>query len=333
VARSNRNQPPYDKQDDVKNSGAWLGGSRGSLPDRQVPNQTTFSGEGYLDWRQNPEGSRENRWPVYPEPQDIRNMPRQIAGHTDAYNQRGQVASTKNMERFWTGQDNADVFLHDIDRVYINPLYKLNYMKSAETADRKEYRARQTSNWERGLRKFANYNSKYFNKEFVVLDQPKTDASNTFNGKYSNPVKTLQLDITGSYNDRTRAIGSVRPRNLSYPKKGRGVDKDQAVGPYQHGIWVNTSYNYSPTKPGRWSDETEVAHTAQHEFSHVLGYGHSSDYDWEDANTVTSYNQKVWFGEGKLLPSDINAYQDIYKQRDIKRRAKNAYKGVAKNRK
>jgi hypothetical protein len=297
------------------------GGTRGRVPDRQIVNQTTFEKD---QW-----GGR--RHPVFPEPQSIQNMPPQIAAWNDASNKRGKIASTQNMSMLWHGDDNADKFLHDIDTVYINPLYKLSYMKSAETADRKEYRAETLSNLDAGLQKFANYNSKYFDKKFKVLPYPKTETSNKFNGQYSNPLKTLQLDIQGSYANHT-AIASVVSQPFRRPTKKRGVDKDQSVGPYQHGMWINTSYNSRTKNQKRTMYAPSTADVLQHEFGHNLGINHPDDL-YEDANTVMSYKDFSYKAEGKLMPSDINMYQKLYKQRDVKKRAKSAYKGVAKKRK
>jgi len=347
-----RRKPQNPINDIIDAAGAWLGGNRGTVqsrfpsdagnrdakidsggtrgrvPDRQIVNQTTFGGKGPIDTSDNYMGQR---YPVFPEPQSIQKMPPQIAAYSDASNKTGKIASTQNMSMLWHGDDNADKFLHDIDTVYINPLYKLSYMKSAETADRKEYRAETLSNLDAGLQKFANYNSKYFDKKFKVLPYPKTETSNKFNGQYSNPLKTLQLDIQGSYANHT-AIGAVTPRPFSRPTKKRGVDKDQSVGPYRHGMWINTSYNSRTKNQKRAIGADYTAYVVQHEFGHNLGINHPDDVH-EDANTVMSYNNLVNESGGKLMPSDINTYQKLYKQRDVKKRAKSAYKGVAKKRK
>jgi hypothetical protein len=311
MARKN-NRAIRNLRNDTENTGGYFGGTRGRLPDRQLVSQTTFD-RGY---------------PILPEPQPILSMPKQLAIESDKWNEKGKIASTANVNmagsRFRNRETNAEKFLHDINTVYVNPLYQNEYIKPAGSADTKERRAKKYESVRAGIDQFAKANTKYFDKKFKVLPYPKNDYSNKFNGEYANPMKTLQIDVSGTYAPGEYWAGMASMRYLDYPTKGRGADAGQPIGPYQNDITVNSAWKQ---RPQTW------AHIVQHEFGHNLGFGHSEDYEDGDKNTGMSYDSSVYDHGAKLFPSDINKFQDLYRQRDIRKRAKNAYKGVAKNRK
>lgn len=312
--------------DELKNSvGGFFGGTRGQLPSKGGIDDT---GKNRSQTKWDDLGGA-----VYPDPRSIRDLPPQLAGYDDEYNVKGQIASTENTYiRGWA--DNTATFFNDIDTVYINPLYKREYIDSPETADRKEYKAETLAGLDRATQMFADANSKYFNKEFKVLPLPKRDSSNKFNGQYSNPMRTLQLDIVGDYRPTQKTLGSVSSRPFHQPGSKRGgVDRDQATSPYGHKIFINTAYNWRSESPEPKMFSTDHAFVMQHEFGHVLGFDHSASYQLGDKNTVMSYDNGVRGYGAKLLPSDINKYQEIYKKLEVQRKAKNAYKGVAKKRK
>lgn len=305
--------------------GGYFGGTRGQLPSKGGIDDTGTN-------------RSQTKWDdrggvVYPDPRSIRDLPPQLAGYDDKSNVKGQIASTENTYiRGWA--DNTATFLNNIDTVYINPLYKREYIDSSATADRKEYKAETLAGLDRAIQMFADANSKYFNKQFKVLPVPKRDSSNKFNGQYSNPMRTLQLDIIGGYYPKEKTLGSVSPRPFNQPGSKRGgVDRDQATSPHGHKIFINTAYNWRPQSAEPRMYSVDHAYVMQHEFGHVLGFDHSANYKSGDKNTVMSYDSGARAYGAKLLPSDINKYQEIYKKLEVQRKAKNAYKGVAKKRK
>lgn len=344
MARKN-NRAIRNLRNDTENTGGYFGGTRGRLPDRQLVNQTTFAGTGYLDNEKNvrdtqmrlasggSDSSVAYRYPVYPEPQLISSMPPQLAGASDRWNTKGQVASLENMDTGgWFGGDyNAEKLLRDIQKVYINPLYKNQYIQKAASADQKERVAGLTKNLDQAVQKVAAANTKYFGKKFEVLPFPKNEVSNKFNGKYSNPMKTLQVNIEGDYAPLAKAWGTGNMLPMRYTKKsdanfrrrGKMTDPDQAVGPYTKDMWMNTAYDHKGSE--------RIASVVQHEFLHTQGLDHPRGYTQDAANSILSY---VSDDHGaKLLASDINYYQMVQRNLKNRRLAKNAYKGVAKNRK
>jgi len=346
----------------IRSVGGYVGGQRdydagvgGSKADRinEPTNQTIFLGRGALDNEKNRDAEgyyHAGRYPVYPEPQSIRSLPPQLAGYTDEYNLRGQVAALTNVSEDGGFTDNLEKFLSDVNTVYINPLYKTDLYQSRLPADRLERKAENLRSLDEGIEKFAAANSKYFDKQFVVLPKPKSEQSNVFNDQVANPMKTLQLDIQGFYDPKRRALASVNMKGMVNARKGdtrydvarrgfsnyynqkvmrnRGVDADQPVAPYTQQINMNFGNKYT-----QYQTADDHAFVLQHEFGHNLGREHSTGYRYDDANTVMSYDSNARYYGAKLLPSDINLYRAAYKAIENKRKTKNARGGVAKNRK
>lgn len=333
-----RKQNPIN--DIIDTVGDWLGGDGGSQQrslirgdkksqQRATPrtsadarerlpiNQTRFDKDGY---------------PIYPEPQLIRNMPLQKAGYDDAFNKRGQVASTQNLG---IASGAAEKFIGDIDTVYINPAYMREYIDQPGTADRKETKALAKKGLTDNLPSFADANSKYFGKKFQVLKYPKRTNSNVFEGKYSNPMKTLQLDIFTTNTPEYFSARAPKSHFASPRGKSRGVDREQAYGP--HSKWIQFNEYYNDFR--RYGDNVRAV--LQHEFGHVLGRPHSDRHytnENPDKNTIMSYDSATRIPySSQMLPSDINYWkgvqQDVERKRDVAKRGKSAYKGVARKRK
>ena len=321
-----RKQNPIN--DIVDTVGAWFGGNRGTVQstgsgtvqrvDAQSFNQTRFV----------------NGKPQYPEPQSLRNMPFQNAGYDDKFNKRGQRASTQNIqENIVPGYErSAEVFVRDIGTVYVNPAYMSEYIDPPGTADRKEAKAKKFEGLTKQLSSFAEANSKYFDKNFEVLPYPKRGNPTMYGKKQVDPQKTLQLNIqTGRKPENPNAVAWASTHPLSMPVPGKGI-KFQQESPRQKDIVFSVEHNdfsrLSPYTPS----------TLQHEFHHSVGLEHSKNYNAphkeQDKNTITSYAKETELeNSSQMLPSDVNFWKQVQNTVDVKRRAKNAYKGVAKKRK
>jgi len=306
-------------RNDMDNTGGYFGGRRGIPPDRYVPNQTTFEGPGSLD----------DRYPVLPPPQPILKMPKQLAKGTDKSNTKGKIASTQNLpisgDANWSYVPAAETFMHDIDNVYINPLYQNEYIKPAGSADTKERRSMEWDTVRKGIDQFAQANTKYFEKKFKVLPYPHKQSEMNFGGDQPNPMRTLMINIEGENEPRGNWAGLGRFGFKGPSTKGRGSDSTQPDSVQKSLMILNSKYSYQD--PGTW------AHIVQHEFGHNLGLMHTDDHTGEDQNSGMSYHPTTYNRGPALFPSDINKLQEVYKRRDIRKRAKNAYKGVAKKRK
>lgn len=336
--------PPISPVVDVV--GGWLGGRRGSSP--STTGITADARQREIDPRGNQTQLLRDPhdgefYPRYPNPQPIRNMPFQNAGYDDAFNVQGKRASTENVtQRQWHGQQKAYIpesmekFFNDVETVYINPTYMYNYIDPPGTADRKEKKAEDMRGLTNQLPGFAEANSKYFNKKFQVLKAPKRGSrgtENIYEGKYSNPTKTLQLDVASYNNPMSRAI-AVAPMSFRNSRtKPRGVDKETPSGPYSTNIHWNTAatdFRYY---------NMDVQPIMQHEFGHTLGRDHSTNYDdWDapDKNTVLSYDGRALEAySSRLGPSDINYYKEVQatlaKEKAERIRARNNAR-IAKNR-
>jgi len=319
---------PKNPINDIKDAvGAWLGGNRGTVQstgsgtvqrvDAQPFNQTRFV----------------NGKPQYPEPQSLRNMPFQNAGYDDKFNKRGQKASTQNIqENIVPGYErSSEVFVRDIGTIYVNPAYMSEYIDPPGTADRKEAKAKKFEGLTKQLLSFAEANSKYFDKTFEVLPYPKRGNPAVYSNKQIDPQKTLQLNIqTGRNPENSNSAAWASTHPLSMPIPGKGI-KFQQESPRQKDIVFNSKNDFSVPTPYR---ETIL----QHEFHHSVGLEHSKNYNArgkeQDKNTITSYADEVALkNSSQMLPSDVNFWKEVQNTVDVKRRAKNAYKGVAKKRK
>ena len=331
-----RRKPQNPIKDIIDAAGAWLGGNRGTIqstgagtaqrPNTQAANQTTF-------------GGLFGRTPQYPQPQSIRKMPLQNAGYDDQFNKRGQVASTRNLPEYSEPgyEKTSEVFIRDINTVYVNPAYMSQYIDPPATADRKEAKAKKFENLTNQLPSFADANSKYFDKNFEVLPYPKKGNPKVYGGKTVDPKTTMQVNIrTGKHPDPTAwAWAWVDPLTKNVP--GKSI-KFQEETPRQKDIVFSQESDFQ--KHSKY-----VQSVLQHEFQHVLGKEHSTRHDTkrkQDKNTVTSYAKETRLpNSSQLPPADINFWKqvqntvDVKRQNtvDVKRRAKSAYKGVAKKRK
>lgn len=150
--------------------------------------------------------------------------------------------------------------------------------------------------------------------------------------KQVDPQKTLQLNIqTGRKPENPNAVAWASTHPLSMPVPGKGI-KFQQESPRQKDIVFSVEHNdfsrLSPYTPS----------TLQHEFHHSVGLEHSKNYNAphkeQDKNTITSYAKETELeNSSQMLPSDVNFWKQVQNTVDVKRRAKNAYKGVAKKRK
>jgi len=342
---------PQTTINDADQAGAYFGGNRnptmltprgnpippsGSrVPDRlEKINQTTFRSPGEIKTVKAGVASFSDEGknlPIYPEPQSIKFMPPQLAGYDDKFNKRGKIASTENMGYLWHGDVDMDKFLHDVETVYINPSYKNEYIQAPITADRKEARAKQVESIGLGLDKFAQANSRYFGKQFKVLPLPINTKDEKPEGKRVNPNKSLILDIRGDNRpyDRYLAAAPARPfTRLNTNPKQAGVDSEFTPGVYRDWQMYNTAFNSRPDAGGpvgkfrRYVDSGTAAQAFQHEFGHNLGINHPANV-YEDKNTKMAYSEKAKMLEEKLGPSDINFYQQAYRDTKNERLVKN----------
>lgn len=314
--------------------GGYFGGTRGVVPSKGGldPYRDNTSSQTKFDyWGQ----------PIYPEPRSIRSLPPQLAGYTDDYSKAGQVASTEGQ---WNRQSQSlyDFLNGDIDTILIDPAYKTAYNNIGNDPDSAEYvsnyrggmpihRMNKLQNLAKGLNQFADAASKYFDKKVEILPQPG------FRNPRHHSRKNLRLTVKGFANDydSDSSAGYVYlNQQIAEPKQGKvktGTGKVAYVpgrGPYTGTININTDI------PAQFrSDPEAYAHTFQHEFGHVLGTGHPEGHTTGGAkNSTMSYSGKSHQQGAVLKPSDINFLKDLYKQAEVNRRAKNAYKGVAKKR-
>lgn len=319
----------------VNSVGGYVGGTRATRsnrvpPDReeqiQARNQTSFS-----DWG-----------PVYPNPQSIKDMPYQVAGYDDDYSKRGQIASTEG-QRYWLN-DWTDDFLNKVTKVYINPAYKKDYNNVGNDPDSAEYvsnykgpmpihRMEKLQNLAQGINAFASATSKYFNKDVEVLPYPDMYPKNA-----GNHQTTARIDVAGFEEFATDdSLRNIRAGYVSglWPTFGPKVKKTgketyRVVGPQSTQINMNTNmpdrvYKVYPDSSGK---------TMLHEFGHSLGINHPKGYDDGGAqNSIMSYSSTSWSHGTRLQPADVNLYKDLYKEYDVRRRGRSAYKGVAKKRK
>jgi len=280
----------------LRSVGGYVGGvggvsptrRRGLPPDRlEDPqnNQTRIGGDGMA---------------YYPEPQSLLTMPYQNAGYDDNYNVAGRRASTENIAG-WSGY--AKDFLLKHDTVYINPAYELDYLTQPSSMDTRERHMQRLAPVRAGLEQFAEANSAYFDKKFVVLKKPlgrrKLIAA-------KNPDRTLQLNINetrrrgiaGSY---FRGWGMTEPRYFT------------PNSPYLDSFTLNTTGQ--PGAMRYFQDPKYVANTAQHEFGHLLGLQHPPDDDiYTSYNTTMSYSSLTGELGARLGPSDINYYKNLQKK-------------------
>jgi hypothetical protein len=330
--------------DDIRNRvGAFFGGNGGrdvnaprtGLPadrfNRPPTDQTYFTG-------------RENQWTNYPRPQSIRKMPRQLAGYDDNYNTRGQIASTANMDTpNWFGE----TFLSDIQKVYINQAFAEPASRIGNDPDSRKrstnfkplpaYRVKQLQKRAKGVARFADSASKYFDKDFETLQVP-----NQYPSDAGNYLSTLQLNIRGYEEGKnTRSAGYVSMWSSYFrpPSKKTGPETRKITGPWRADMHLNTNmpdieWYYRPREAGG---------TVMHEFLHNLGMGHPVGYnDNEAKNSKLSYDSTAYAWDEYLHPADINVFQDTYKKieqekmrnsPEYRKRAASAYRGVAKKRK
>lgn len=312
--------------------GGYFGGTRGVVPSKGGldPYRDNTSSQTKFDyWGQ----------PIYPEPRSIRSLPPQLAGWTDDYSKAGQVAS---IEGQYNSQSQAlyDFLNGDIDTIIIDPQYKTAYNNVGNDPDSAEYvsnyrggmpvhRMNKLQDLAKGLNRFANAASKYFDKKVEILPHPGSS-----NPRH-NSRKNLKLTVEGFEEWDAKAAGLVyKNQRIAGPKQSKVTKGTRtssympSQGPYTGTMHINT--NMSDVYR---TDPEAMAHTFQHEFGHVLGTEHPEGYRTGGAkNSTMSYNIKS-SAQGEILkPSDINLFKELYKQADVNRRAKNAYKGVAKKR-
>lgn len=314
--------------------GGYFGGTRGVVPRNTGPqpfgdnvgNQTEFGPGGEV---------------YYPQPRSIRSLPPQLAGYTDDYSKAGQVAS---IEGQYNSQSQAlyDFLNGDIDTILIDPAYKTAYNNVGNDPDSAEYvsnyrggmpihRMNKLQDLAKGLNQFADAASKYFDKKVEILPQPG------FRNPRHHSRKNLRLTVQGYEDWDAEAAGFVyKDERIAEPKQGRVRTSNPnktayvpGLGPYTGTIYINTNMSDQQYR----TDPEAVAHTFQHEFGHVLGTAHPEGHKTGGAkNSTMSYSMESHQQGAVLKPSDINFLKDLYKQADVNRRAKNAYKGVAKKR-
>ena len=292
------------RKDPRANYGGYFGGTRGVRgndrlpPDRieKIPkDQTTFGPWGV---------------PNYPEPQPINVMPYQNAGYRDDYNSKGQRAVYGNDYLPDPGYSSAETFLKDIDTVFINPQYKVEYLTQG-TMDTREYHMNRMMAIDAGLKEFARANSAYFGKNFQVMPIPLKE------GRYepvTNANRTLQLNIMGEadMSDAPRAGAAYRSPFHPADAKNRR--------PYIKNFTVNTA---AKNRFDAYLEDPKFrAHVNQHEFGHTLGFGHPEPIE-NNPNTLMSYDQRAQNYGAKLMPADINYWKDQYKKLADKRKPSN----------
>jgi len=185
-------------------------------PTQNKGNQTEFRRDYYNErWFEGPrqyprtyQGSV--RVPMLPPAQSMKTMPPQLAAFSDSYNKSGLRASTANvvsLDKNPEGQESR-FFLDNIDTVVINPKYKQEAVakaatlraKSKKLTGRTRYRVAESADeilaqyaqMDQMMKDLAEKNSLYFNKNFVVLKNPKTDIPDQYGSKFPYNKKTAK---------------------------------------------------------------------------------------------------------------------------------------------
>jgi hypothetical protein len=344
----------------LRTGGGYTGGSVSSVaPPNRVPdrveefqgrNQTRFVASTYLERQYNPDGSpvqsedntsvyktRFDRLePVYPEPQNVLNMPRQLAGYTDDFNTAGQPANLEGVRQLAGGALERVMF--DKDQLFVIPWYKKDFDNVGNDPDSSEYVSnyrgpksiRQMENLKAvgaGVQQFADAAGKYYGKKVTVMKNPYDYK------KVPKSVRNENIFVHGDTKDNSEnpyfagvynylfGTDPIRTQRVARFKEDRG-EVEKVVSNSGENFTLNTNLHPrydSQQKPYWW------AHVAQHEYGHALGFNHPKGYDdFGQQNSIMSYDYHVRKG-GKLGPVDINAIQDTYAQaayeRDVARRA------------
>jgi len=286
----------------LRSVGGYVGGDRSSPPPTSNPprqDQTIRTKDGTV---------------IYPVPQSIRNMPYQNAGFNDLFNRVGQLASyagnTLPKEDYMYGPKGkgqyvlgAGEFLTEHDKVFINPQYEIEFLTRPSSMDTREYHMKRLAPVRAGLNRMAAANSRYFDKQFQVLQKPLTEKQFI---KTENPDRTLQVNVRGYSDDWTLGYAGkrvpVRPRVYT------------ANSPYVTDF--NLNVHGRPEVAYYMENPKIAAYVAQHEFQHTLGHGHPNDI-YGSKNTVMGYSGESFALGEKLGPADINYYKDLQKKLGI----------------
>jgi len=311
----------------IRSVGGYVGGVAGSTRGRGLPPDREEEIQGRNQTQLIKHWNRDDKFPIYPEPQSIRDMPAQIAGYHDDYNVQGQVASTENMR--WYETDFTDKFLNKTKTVYVNPRYKEEYDNVGNDPDSAEYvsnyrgpmpihRMEKLAHLGRGIKEFSSAIGKYFDKNVVLLPHP-----NAF-PKSVDPLNSTIVDVAGysdeppTENARTAGYVDMWGGYFKPEVKKTGKETYKIVGP-QRGVF-NMNTNLPDYVYRHYLDQGGT--TALHEFGHVLSMGHPRGYQNQGArNSIMSYADTSRSHGVKYHPADINAFKEMYKWYDVKRRA------------
>lgn len=255
MARRRKDHQNHDLRDSV---GGFFGGTRGQsktvtsgINDRReiveyqsaIPdgssNQTEFF---YRTTRvEYPRGTKQRpdtyyemeKLPVFPNPQLIENMPYQVAGFNDRYNDQGKTSTAgelryneglvdPNQTPFVRSNKQLPQFLRQVDTVIINPKYKIPELGKVNTRRAASARAlrkgnRQTAfryaesadnllahyaSVDESMRRLAKANSAYFGKNIIFQHMPEMGyLPNTMTGRFDKGEIKVDKKKTAQYNE------------------------------------------------------------------------------------------------------------------------------------
>ena len=306
------------------------------LSRNSVVNNTTFQSTrtgDYYDRSGQPGGARFiKNVPVFPQPQPIQRMPVQLAGYTDyarkdedlyrrssmgqnvggrRVNTAGNPAVGVRVDDIRSAQD-----FYNTRSVFVNPKFKDPYDKIGNDPDSKdrsrsplivdETKLDTLRAMSRGVMKWADATSKYFDKPFVVgkspvatgtKDAPLTTRVNVY-GESGGYKFAGYVDNGGSWTPGIRGDRKV----LKAPGGENRVTPAKAL---RKVMTLNTDLD-----PSSGYDSYKWANVAQHEFGHTMGIGHPHERkDGTTLNSEMSYDAPDF--DATILPATINAYKRV----------------------
>lgn len=306
------------------------------LSRNSVVNNTTFYSNqqgDYYDLSGRPGGARFIKTlPVFPQPQPIQRMPVQLAGYTDyarkdedlyrrssmrqnvggrRVNTAGNPAVGVRVDDIRSAQD-----FYNTKSVFVNPKFKDPYDKIGNDPDSKdrsrgplivgETKLDTLRAMSRGVMKWADATSKYFDKPFVVgkspvatgtKDAPLTTRVNVY-GESGGYNFAGYVDNGGSWTPGIRGDRKV----LKAPGGENRVTPAKAL---RKVMTLNTDLD-----PSSGYDSYKWANVTQHEFGHTMGIGHPHERkDGTTLNSEMSYDAPDF--DATILPATINAYKRV----------------------
>lgn len=296
-----------------------------------VANNTTFPSNqdnSYYDRSGQPGGSRFVKTvPTFPQPQPIKNMPPQLAGFTDYARAENDLRKPERLPQNKGGsqinvagkiakgiEPGNEYMIQDFlntKSVFINPMYKDPYDKvgnDPDSSDRSRFgpqlripesRREALMGISKGVNKFAEATSQYFDKPVVVGKSPRYSRGAPTTTDINIWGEEAGMEFAG-YVGWSNASYTPAPRKvLKAPGGENRVTKAKAL---QKNMTLNTDLDYM-TK-NQW------ASTTQHEFGHTMGFGHAhTNPKGTTLNSEMSYDAPDH--DATILPATINAYKKV----------------------